>query len=721
MKLSNILKVFKRDIKAIIKNPIALLIIGGICFIPSLYAWVNIAACWNTYENTSTVPIAVVNNDKGASLDDKELNIGDEVIDELKNNHAIGWKFVDTKQAEKGLLDGSYYATIEIPDDFSEDLTSILSSNPTKPEIVYKVNTKENPVAGKITNIAQSTLVNQITSNFITTVNETVFSSLNGLGYDLDKNKGNIIKLKDSIIAIDKNMNAIKDMLNNINNNSQNLNTYLQSVQSTMPSITSGLSNISQNAENTGDLINDSKKALNSSFDNMRLNLSTSQASLDKVQSSLDELSSMVAEKNIAKINSLINAATTEVDKVDNSVKAVINFLDAINQKFANEKISSLIGSLKNVQNSLSEEKNKLNTLQNQVNESQILDKGLLGSISSLTKKVEGELGDSLNRFDSDTRPALNTIADSLVIATKGASDLLLRANGLVDQINNLLTTANQGSQLASITSDKLKNNLEEFSGVISELSSKLQDVSDDELGKIVGILQSNPQFMGDFIANPFNIEVDPIYKVANYGSGMAPIYSVLALWVGSLILISLLKTESADFEGSEKISLREKHFGKMLTFVSLGILQGFIVAFGDKFLLGVQTANAALLIIMSMFASAIFTIIVFTLMSVFGNLGKALSIIFMVLQLAGSGGSYPIQVDPLFFRIIQPTFPFTYAISGYREAIAGPLVNIVILDFAVLSLMGLIFIILGYLLKGPLNPKVRKFEDMFEESGIAE
>ena len=663
MKWSNILKVFKRDMKAIIKNPIALLIIGGICFIPSLYAWVNIAACWDPYENTSSVPIAVVNNDKGASFNGKEMNIGNEVIDELKNNHAIGWKFVDTKQADRGLIDGTYYAMIEIPEDFSEDLTSVLSENPTKPEIIYKVNTKANPVAGKITGVAQSTLVNQITSNFITTVNETAFSSLNDLGYDVDKNKDNIIKLKNSIIAIDKNMSAIKNMLNNINSNSSNLSTYLEEVQSTMPSITSGLNNISQNAENTGTLINTSKEYLNSTFDNIRLNLSESQTSLDKVQSNLDDLSSMANDASSAKINALISKSINEIDKVDNSVTAVINFLDAINKKIANEKIANMITSLKNIQNSLAEEKTKLNDLQSKVNSGQNVDKGLLSSISDLTKKIEGQVDNSLNRFDNDTRPALNTIADGLVTATKGASDLLGKANGLVDQINNLLSTANQGSQLANSTSEKLKNSLEEFSGVISELSSKLQDVSDDDLGKIVGILQSNPEFMGDFIANPFNIEVDAIYKVANYGSGMAPIYSVLALWVGSLILISLLKTESAEFEGSENINLRERHFGKMLTFVSLGILQGFIVAFGDKFLLGVQTVNTALLIFVSMFASAVFTIIVFTLMSVFGNLGKALAIILMVLQLAGSGGSYPIQVDPLFFRIIQPPFPFTYAI----------------------------------------------------------
>ena len=516
MKWSNILKVFKRDMKAIIKNPIALLIIGGICFIPSLYAWVNIAACWDPYENTSSVPIAVVNNDKGASFNGKEMNIGNEVIDELKNNHAIGWKFVDTKQADRGLIDGTYYAMIEIPEDFSEDLTSVLSENPTKPEIIYKVNTKANPVAGKITGVAQSTLVNQITSNFITTVNETAFSSLNDLGYDVDKNKDNIIKLKNSIIAIDKNMSAIKNMLNNINSNSSNLSTYLEEVQSTMPSITSGLNNISQNAENTGTLINTSKESLNSTFDNIRLNLSESQTSLDKVQSNLDDLSSMTNDASSAKINALISKSINEIDKVDNSVTAVINFLDAINKKIANEKIANMITSLKNVQNSLAEEKTKLNDLQSKVNSGQNVDKGLLSSISDLTKKIEGQVDNSLNRFDNDTRPALNTIADGLVTATKGASDLLGKANGLVDQINNLLSTANQGSQLANSTSEKLKNSLEEFSGVISELSSKLQDVSDDDLGKIVGILQSNPEFMGDFIANPFNIEVDAIYKVAN-------------------------------------------------------------------------------------------------------------------------------------------------------------------------------------------------------------
>ena len=721
MKWNNILKVFKRDIKAIIKNPIALLIIGGICFMPSLYAWVNIEACWDPYENTSTVPIAVVNNDKGSSLNGKEMNVGNEVIDELKKNHDIGWEFVNTEQANRGLIDGKYYAMIEIPSDFSKDLTSLTSDKPVKPDIIYKVNTKANPVAGKITEVAKTTLVNQITSNFITTVNETVFSSLNGVGYNIKENRDHIIQLKNAIIDIDKNMGSIKNMLTNINNSSKNLGTYLKDVQQTMPSITNGLNNISNNTTNTGELINASKESLNSAFDNVRLNLSESKTSLNKVQNSLNDIANITTDTGASAISASLSKAITEVNTIQNNLNAVTNFLDSINKVLPNNKISNMISTLKDIQSSLDKEKSKLNELQSKINSGETIDKALISSVNDLTKRIEGQITNSLDKFDNETRPALNNMADGLVKSTQGASDLLKQANGLADQINNLLSTAGQGANLASTTSDKLNKSLDEFSGVISELSDKLQNVSDDQLGKIVSIFQSNPAFMGEFIADPFTIKTDAIYKVPNYGSGMAPIYSVLALWVGSLILISLLKTESVEFEGSEDINLRERHFGKMLTFVSISIIQGFIVAFGDKFLLGVHTVNTTLLIVMAMFSSAVFTIIVFTLMSLFGNLGKALTIILMVLQLAGSGGSYPIQVDPLFFRIVQPTFPFTYAISGFREAIAGPLVSTVVIDFVILTIMAVIFLFLGYVLKGPLNPRVRKFEEMFEESGIAE
>ena len=141
----------------------------------------------------------------------------------------------------------------------------------------------------------------------------------------------------------------------------------------------------------------------------------------------------------------------------------------------------------------------------------------------------------------------------------------------------------------------------------------------------------------------------------------------------------------------------------------------------GDKLLLGVYTVNAPLLILFGIVSSFTFSTIIYTLVSLFGNVGKALAIIWMVIQIAGSGGSYPIQVDPLFFRILQPSFPFTYALGGFREAIGGPLISSVVLDFTMLFIFAIVFILIGIFFKEKINKYTNKFEEKFEESGIAE
>jgi putative membrane protein len=283
------------------------------------------------------------------------------------------------------------------------------------------------------------------------------------------------------------------------------------------------------------------------------------------------------------------------------------------------------------------------------------------------------------------------------------------------------MNTAIDGTNLANKVSGDLDYRLLQFKDVIGKLSEKLQLINNNDLVQIITILQSNPTFMGDFISDPINLKDEAINAIPNYGSAMAPIYTVLALWVGCLLLTSLLKTKVAPFEGSEKLTLREKHFGKMLTFITLAAIQGFIVSVGDKLLLNVYTVNTPLMLIFGVLSSIVFAIITYTLVSILGNIGKAVAIVFMIIQLAGSGGTYPIQVDPMIFRILQPLFPFTYSVGGFREAIAGPLISSVVLDFTVLLIIAAIFILIGFFFKEPLHNPIHRFEERFEESGIGE
>ncbi|MDF2505350.1 YhgE/Pip domain-containing protein [Clostridium sp.] len=717
----NILKVFKRDMKSIIHNPIALIIITGICILPSLYAWVNIKACWNPYENTSTIPVAIVNKDKMIYFKDRKLNMGNEIVKNLKANKKIGWKFVSERDADLGIVDGTYYAEIEIPEDFSSSFVSILSDNPKKPQITYKVNTKENPVAGKITDVAKDTLIEQITSNFIVTVNQTLFSSLNEVGQDAEKNKENIIKVKNDIININNNMDLITNTLQSINISSGNLGTFLTELRTTIPSVESGLNSAIQSNENNGAVIKSTQTTLNNSTNNIQTNLDNQKASIYRIQTMLGNLNEISKSSNTSQFNSVISEINSAINSANNSNNAMIDYLQKINSVIPKADISNMVSSLKNIQTSLADEKNKLNNLQQDFSKTNSINKDTLNSLISNAGNLNSQLTNSINQYNSKAKGSLNSIGNSLITATNDATSLMQEAQETNQQIDKLMGSAIEGTTLASKVSGDLNNRLLEFKDTIAKLSSKLQLVNNNDLQQIISILQSNPRFMGDFIAEPFNLKDESIYTTPNYGSSMAPIYTVLAIWVGALLLTSILTTKTVPVKGYRELSIREKHFGKMLTFITLAVIQSFIVSLGDKFLLGVYTVNTPLMIAFALVSGITFSIIVYTLVSVLGNVGKAIAIILLIVQVAGSGGTYPIQVDPLIFRIVQPMLPFTYSIGGFRESIGGPLISTVFLDFSMLIIISIIFILFGFLFKKPLDPIILKFEERFKKSGIGE
>ncbi|MPQ43433.1 YhgE/Pip domain-containing protein [Clostridium tarantellae] len=719
--MKSIFLIFKRDIKSMVKHPGALLIIIGICLIPSLYAWLNIKASWNIYGNTGELPVAVVNNDLGASMNGQNINVGSEVVKQLKDNHEIGWKFVNEKQGTMGVVSGKYYALIEIPEDFSKDLASLISDNPVKPEIIYKVNTKANAVAGEITEVAANTLVGQITTNFVQVVNEKAFSYLNVFGDNMNKNKEELKQLKNSIINTNKNMNFILETLQWVNSNSINLNEYLKDIKSTLPYVNSGIENLQNNAGNIELLVKNTKNTLNTSFNNLNLNLNNSLKQSQNINELINVLYSEQSNKTKQEQEAIFSQIKSKIDSISSSLEAYENFLAKINEKINNKNISKVLKDLNNIKSSINKEKNDLKNLQNETNKVKEINKNLVETIKSDSKDTLNKINNTILQYNSYLKPELNSIADNLIKATNEASEIIGSTKNLTNEINDLLNVATQGTDLASTSSDNLIRTLNQFKGVLGELSNKLENINNNELTQIITILQANPEFMGDFIANPFNLKQEAIYPIPNYGAGMTPIYSVLALWVGALMLTSILSTDVVDFPGSENLSIRQKYFGKMITFIFLALIQGLIVSVGDKLILKVYTVNAPLMILFALACSFTFSIIVYTLVSLFGNIGKALAIVCLVIQIAGCGGTYPIQIDPKFFRVMQPFFPFTYGVGGFREAIAGPLFSSVALDFISLFLFIIVFLLLGALLKKPLDKIKKKYHAKFEEAGISE
>ena len=691
----------------------------AVCIIPSLYAWVNIKACWDPYENTSDIAVAVVNNDKGTTFNNENLNFGDTVIENLKENKKIGWKFVSSKKAENGVLDGTYYSYIEIPEDFSESLASLLSDNPKKATILYKVDTKANAVAVKITDTAKKTLVDEITTNFVATVNEILFSYLEKNGQSLKEDEKAIIDLKNNIINIDNNMSLITDVLDKVSNSSGDLTTYLSTLQTSIPKLAKSIENLKNNTANTGGTLQTSIESINTSIDNIQFRIKASQGSTEHIVSLISDLEKLNTEGIRKEGLAIVTSIQSDLQSISSNINDIKDFLEKIN-KNNNESIVNIISTLENVNEVIKGTQTSVSTIQNSINNGK-LDSSVIDNVKKNISKIKSNLDSTSTQYTDIVKGQLNNIASNLKKSTDDAVKLISKTEGITSELENMLSTATDATDLTSELTGKLKNKLEEFSDIIKEVSDKLKSVGDNNISQIIAILQNSPEVMSDFMSDPFIIKEESIFSVPNYGSAMAPLYTVLALWVGGVISSALFKTEPTKFDGSEELTIKEKYFGKMMTFCFIGVMQGLIAVLGDLYLLKIYAVEPLLLVAFSIVTSLTFTIIIYTLVSLFSNLGKAIAIVFLIVQLAGSGASYPIQVNPLFFRIVQPFLPFTYAVGGFREAIAGVVTANVVKDFAVLFVVSILFIFVGYFLKLRTNNTMNKLRARFKESGLAE
>ncbi|MEY8349872.1 YhgE/Pip domain-containing protein [Bacillus cereus] len=960
--MKQIWRIYKTDLRNVAKHWAAIVIVLGLMILPSLYAWFNIKASWDPYGNTKEIPIAVSNQDVGSNLRGKDINIGKEIVDSLKKDKNFGWKFVDEKQAIYGVERGDYYASITIPKDFSEKITTVISDNPQKPELNYFVNEKVNAIAPKITAKGASGIAEEISKNFVKTANGEIFQVFNDLGIDLETNLPSIEKVKDLVFkleaqfpemytlvntalddatraqdlvkvaqedlpvvesvindgqatlksldeffarndetlknapgtikrdltALQKGMDgaaAITDFLMGpgINLDVPNLSqlpklpefpampqlqipklntegykniasTINQTVNSVLTSARTGtayaksvmdglqngsidpaiakknittvsnnfqthidnlssiitmMSSLQQNATTDfgkkffGDrvdhltAIRDSQQDLNNRFKHLNDVISTGQEVKqdvrDGINQKLDSTNALInkAEKDYNEtfvadyqkavstaeeigqfkdqatntINETYEKTKAEYNKVrdgieeakTNAQKAVediqnkgINGLDStkvalnsLNSQF--QAASNMIGDMipvlenankvladtnsgKNLNDQIAKLKKAQDGLQkgigltnegiDAINKGQKPAKDVIESINEVSKNVSAELGDILARYDSEIVPSFNAAIARTKEMSKNTSKILNDADKKLPDVKKLLEDSSKGLVEGKKKVEDIKAEMPATEKKIKELADKIREFeSEEDVKEIIRLLKNDVEQQSDYFANPVNLKENKLFAMPNYGSAMSPFYTVLALWVGALLMVSLLTVEVHEPDANYKS--HEIYFGRFLTFLTIGLAQAFIVAMGDIFLLDTYVVDKFWFVLFSLFIGGVFVCIVYSLVSVFGNIGKSMAIILLVLQVAGSGGTFPIQMLPKFFQSIYPFLPFTYAISAIRETVGGMLWDIVIRDLLVLSVFVVIMLVLALVLKKPINKSSEKFVENAKGSKI--
>ncbi|MBJ8007073.1 MULTISPECIES: YhgE/Pip domain-containing protein [Bacillus] len=473
-----------------------------------------------------------------------------------------------------------------------------------------------------------------------------------------------------------------------------------------------------------GNLNQDINKA-NEILNNGRENYDQAVTDYAKLKTNLEKATADLSNKGVNGLDSTkvaLNDLNGQFQAGWNLVNDMIPVMESTNKILADvnsgKNLNGTIAKLNKAKDGLQKGMDLTDKGIDAINKGQKPAADVIESINQVSKSVSGQIGDILANYDSEIVPNFNAAIARTKEMSKNTSQILGEADKKLPDVKKLLEDSSKGLVDGQKKIADIKAEMPATEKKIKELADKIRDFeSEEDIKDIIRLLKNDVEKQSDYFANPVNLKENKLFAMPNYGSAMSPFYTVLALWVGALLMVSLLTVEVHE-EGANYKS-HEIYFGRLLTFLTIGLSQAFIVSMGDIFLLGTYVVDKFWFVLFSLFIGGVFVCIVYSLVSIFGNVGKSMAIILLVLQVAGSGGTFPIQMTPPFFQALYPFLPFTYAISAIRETVGGMLWDIVTRDLLVLSAFVVIMVVAALLLKKPINKSSEKFVENAKGSKI--
>ncbi|AEB07687.1 YhgE/Pip N-terminal domain protein [Coriobacterium glomerans PW2] len=668
--VSCVIKIFRRDLMRLLRNPVALVLIAGVCVIPSLYAWYNIVANWDPYGNTANVHVAVANEDVEASSDYVGgLNAGEQTISRLKENHQLGWVFTSAAQAKAGVESGEYYAAVIIPKDFSKNLLSMFTDEYTQPKLTYYVNEKNNAIAPKVTDTGAETIEEQINDTFVATVSKTIMERAKEAGADVVEKgataqSGLIGTIREANDALDQGRASLDGMTGTIDATKRAIasaDTSLKSLSDRAPGLSAALAQ-------GNDLLTTTRTSTRAFTTSLSGALSSGSMQLGRA-SSRASVGIGSASGAIISVQGKVDGMLADVQALIDDNQRAIDVLKQITDKTVDT--SAIIGALQNENDRLQTVKDGLKTQSDDIKNSATSIAAASSEMNTAVQNGVSGVANVQSRFSSSVLPQLDRGLDSfssvsgdLSGALGGMVPLIEQARGMLGELSGTLDQAKETIAHGDSAIGSVQNMLKRTRDDVAALRSS------EVVGRLADLLDAKPEDLADFMSSPVSLVTNTVYPVATYGSGVAPFYTNLALWVGGFVLIAILKLE-VDREGLPAFSPTQGYFGRWLLFVLLGVVQALIVCSGDL-VLGMQCSSPALFLVAGVAISFVYVNIIFALASAFKHIGKAIAVILVIVQIPGSSGTYPIEMMPAFFQWLHPLLPFTYGINALRETVGG-------------------------------------------------
>lgn len=708
---SKVHEILHKDCQEVLKNRLITIIVVALMIFPSLYAWFNIEAFWDPYGNTKNLSVAIVNQDKDYEFKNQKLNFGNDIVKNLKENRSLDWNFVNSKTAMEGLNTGRYYAILTIPKDFTKSLMSVTQVDVRKARIIYTTNEKTNAIAEKITDQGANKLQAKISNHLIQVISKTSLGAMGGISNMTDDITPKLTEMKKSLQRLDAQLVNSKKLAENNKNMIGDLDKSLASSKASLDAIKRTMNSAKKINDDIGSMATDATSGIQNSSANLKSALRDvsrileSSVNLAQSLNSIGDKGAQQAVISIGNIKDKIDQAATRV----NNISQVLNDINVVNSNVLNNAVTRL----NNEYRSLTDASSRLAGIIDQVNSTSSLTYSQVQDIVNIVADSNKGINDIISDFDDLVTRPLSRVNGNVSTITGDIRSMVDSTGQLYPSVNNFINTAStlNGRVGSSITI--LESSIDILRGQVSDSIKMIDEIQNNkDLKAFNNVIKSNILERADFIKNPVEIKEEKLYKMANYGSSMAPFYSVLAAWVGVIILSTILSTEP-----SKQYRSIDRYLGRLSFFLILSLIQSIIISTGDLLLLGVTAKEPVLFILILMLCSIAFCILIFTLVSCFKTLGKGIAMFLLVIQIGGSGGTFPVQMTPTFFRTINSVIPFTYGINACREAIGGVYMQNLLGDIGALLLFAIIPLIFGIMFKEDINDLLEPLSEKFEKS----
>lgn len=735
--MRNIIAIFKRDLSRIRGSVVALIVAVGLVIVPTLYAWFNIAGSWDPYGNTGNLKVAVANSDDGymSDLIPVRVNIGDTVVSALRENDQLDWRFVSESDAVEGVRSGEYYAAVVIPENFSSRMMTVFSSEAEHAEIVYYENQKANAIAPRVTDKAASTVRQQIDETFAKTISDVGLATTSSLLEFMDG---------DQIAAYAGNLSGtLAGAITTLRDASGSVDEFaglLQSSTGLLDSTSDLLASAGAANENAEALVSDAKTGLSGMHDALdaavaaiNQSLKDSAGDYDAAAKAIDEAFG-AADAHVSLTVTQLRDASADVAKRASDMRDVQDNILAVERDVEGSNLpeklkAELVQKIDIV----------ANTVGNVANQQELLAKHLSDAAASLETgaadarakaqavkdgiaEAKGSIGGVKDSYNATLKQQISDLSDAV-------ADVARRGSDMADDLGATVTDL---SHAASALSDDLAGAHEVLAGASADLVSAADDlqrlkegldtaVTSGDLDRVRELIGSDPAALADALAAPVALDRQAVYHIKNYGSAMAPFYTTLSIWVAGIVLAAMLKAnvDEADVKALGNPRLHELYLGRYAFFALLAFAQATLVCAGDLLFFGIQCEHPFQFMLVGWLAGFVFSNMIYTLTVSFGDIGKAIAVVLLVMQVAGSGGTFPIEMTADFFQAVYPFLPFTHAINAMHAAMAGAYGMEFWIELGTLSLYLIPSLALGLVFRRPMIRANRWIIEKLEETKL--